>query len=276
MGVTSTALLLACIALVAYDNTHRAHHPDARHRHAGRCGRRHQHRRGVVQRRQGGATETLSAVAVNKNVRMAAILRNGAVFARFDRQPETTATPDRGAGRARISCARLAPSSPSTSTRCGWCGRFMLDGELIGGVYHRVGPRRAPRTAAPAAQHHRRRPVRRARRRLRAVVEAAAADLRADPASHRGDPSRLARQELRHPRREGRRRRGRRADRRLQRDVVRDSAPRPQAARSAGRARPTRSTSAPPTCGQANAELLDRARQGDGQAAGQRASFWPT
>jgi hypothetical protein len=38
------------------------------------------------------ATESLGAVAVNKNVQMAAILRNGAVFARFDRRADTAGT----------------------------------------------------------------------------------------------------------------------------------------------------------------------------------------
>ena len=69
------------------------------------------------------ATETLSAVAVNKNVRTAAILRNGAVFARFDRTFRTTAHIDPDPRGARPRSARLALSSPSNATRCGSCVR---------------------------------------------------------------------------------------------------------------------------------------------------------
>src|SRR4026208_2002115 len=94
MGVSSTALLLACLALVAYDSTTA---------------------RTTLTRDIGmladvagptstapvsfsdakAATESLSAVAVNQNVRMAAILRNGAVFARFDRERDTPNQTDR-------------------------------------------------------------------------------------------------------------------------------------------------------------------------------------
>jgi hypothetical protein len=88
MGVSSMALLLACFVLLAYDTT---------------IARTSLTRDiGVLADVVGTtstaavsfsdaktATETLSAVAVNRNVRMAAILRNGTVLARYDREPAT-------------------------------------------------------------------------------------------------------------------------------------------------------------------------------------------
>src|ERR1700687_2280637 len=91
MGVTSTALLLACLALVAYDgSTARTSLtrdigmlPDVVATNSTAA---------VSFADAKGAPETLDAVAANKNVRMAAIVRDGAVFARFDRQPDTAST----------------------------------------------------------------------------------------------------------------------------------------------------------------------------------------
>jgi hypothetical protein len=90
MGVSTTALLLACAALIGYDrSTARA----GLARDIGMLA-------DVVGATSTGAMsfgdvtaahETLGAVAVNKNVRSAAILRAGAVFARFDRHPDTAA-----------------------------------------------------------------------------------------------------------------------------------------------------------------------------------------
>ena len=88
MGVTSTALVLACIALVAYDNsTARTTLTREIGMLADVVGGTSNAAVSLSDAR--GATETLNAVAVNRNVRLAAIFRNGVVFARFDRQPET-------------------------------------------------------------------------------------------------------------------------------------------------------------------------------------------
>src|SRR5579863_10265956 len=91
MGVTSTALLLACLALVAYDSS--TARTDLT-RDVGMLA-------DVVGTTSTAAvsfgdvkvaTEALSAVAANKSVRMAAIFRDGVVFTRFDRQPATAGT----------------------------------------------------------------------------------------------------------------------------------------------------------------------------------------
>src|ERR1700682_4696455 len=87
MGVTSTALLLACLALVAYDSsTARTSLTRDIGMLADVVGTTSTAAVSFADAK--GATETLDAVAANKNVRMAAILRDGAVFARFDRQPD--------------------------------------------------------------------------------------------------------------------------------------------------------------------------------------------
>ncbi len=70
-----------------------------------------------------GATETLKAVAVNKNVRMAAIFRDGTLFARFDRQPDTVGT-SIATRVSPSSFGRLAVPLPSTGNRFGSCDRF--------------------------------------------------------------------------------------------------------------------------------------------------------
>jgi signal transduction histidine kinase/CheY-like chemotaxis protein len=133
MGVTSTALLLACLALVAYDTT------TARTSLTRDIG--------ILADVVGttstaavsfsdakGATETLKAVAVNKNVRMAAIFRDGTLFARFDRQPDTLGT----SISTRVS-PELLRVPRSTFEFDGESLRLvrpiLLDGELIGGVY---------------------------------------------------------------------------------------------------------------------------------------------
>ena len=137
MGVSSTALLLACLALVAYDST------------TARTGLTRDI--GMLADVVGAtstaavsfsdakaATESLGAVAVNPNVRMAAILRNGAVFARFDRNHDT---------QAQSILTRIDPALVRTpqavftydadSLRV--VRPILLDGELIGGVYIESG-----------------------------------------------------------------------------------------------------------------------------------------
>src|SRR5712671_3284501 len=133
MGVSSTAVLLACLVLLAYDTT------------TARTGLTRDI--GVLADVVGAtstaavsfsdaktATETLSAVAVNKNVRMAAILGNGAVLARYDREPATSGT---------SILTRVAPDLVRTPRAVFTFERdslqlvrpIYLDGELIGGVY---------------------------------------------------------------------------------------------------------------------------------------------
>ncbi len=137
MGVSSAALLLACLALVAYDST------------AARTGLTRDigmlgdvvgatSTAAVSFSDAKAATETLGAVAVNKSVRMAAILRNGAVFARYDRLPDTTAIsiltrvePD--LVRAPRAMFTFHPDSLRLVRP------IMLDRELIGGVYIESG-----------------------------------------------------------------------------------------------------------------------------------------
>jgi len=137
MGVSSTALLLACLALVAYDST------TARTTLTRDIGMLADvvgatSTAAVSFSDAKAATESLSAVAVNQNVRMAAILRNGAVFARFDRERDT---------QNQSIVTRIDPSlvrSPravftydSSSLRV--VRPILLDGELIGGVYIESG-----------------------------------------------------------------------------------------------------------------------------------------
>jgi signal transduction histidine kinase/DNA-binding response OmpR family regulator len=133
MGVTSTALLLACLALVAYD---RSTARNSLTRDIGMLA-------DVVGATSSaavsfgdakGATETLSAVAVNKNVRMAAIFRDGAVFTRFDRQPDTVGT----SILTRVTPELLRmPRAVFTFDRDSLrlVRPILLDRELIGGVY---------------------------------------------------------------------------------------------------------------------------------------------
>jgi len=137
MGVSSTALLLACLALVAYDST------TARTTLTRDIGMLADvvgatSTAAVSFSDAKAATESLSAVAVNQNVRMAAILRNGVVFARFDRERDT---------QNQSIVTRIDPSlvrSPravftydSSSLRV--VRPILLDGELIGGVYIESG-----------------------------------------------------------------------------------------------------------------------------------------
>jgi signal transduction histidine kinase/DNA-binding response OmpR family regulator/HPt (histidine-containing phosphotransfer) domain-containing protein len=137
MGVSSAALLLACLALMAYDSA------------TARTGLTRDI--GMLADVVGAtstaavsfsdakaATETLGAVAVNENVRMAAILRDGAVFARYDRQPGTTAisiltrvAPD------LVRAPRAMFTFDPDSLRL--VRPIMLDRELIGGVYIESG-----------------------------------------------------------------------------------------------------------------------------------------
>jgi signal transduction histidine kinase/CheY-like chemotaxis protein/HPt (histidine-containing phosphotransfer) domain-containing protein len=137
MGVSSAALLLACLALVAYDST------------TARTGLTRDigmladvvgatSTAAVTFSDAKAATEMLGAVAVNKNVRMAAILRNGAVFARYDRQPATTAISILTrveADLVRTPQAMFAFDPDSLRL----VRPIMLDRELIGGVYIESG-----------------------------------------------------------------------------------------------------------------------------------------
>jgi two-component system sensor histidine kinase/response regulator len=137
MGVSSTAALLACFVLLAYDTT---------------IARTSLTRDiGVLADVVGTtstaavsfsdaktATETLSAVAVNKNVRMAAILRNGAVLARYDREPATLGI----SVLTRVAPDLIrAPRAVFTFDRDSLqlVRPIYLDDELIGGVYIESG-----------------------------------------------------------------------------------------------------------------------------------------
>jgi two-component system sensor histidine kinase/response regulator len=133
MGVTSTALLLACLALVAYDSS------TARTSLTRDIG--------ILADVVGttstaavsfsdvkGATEALNAVAANKNVRIAAIFRDAAVFARFDRQPDTASTSI--LTRVLPEIVRVPRAVSAFDGDSLWLVRpIFLDRELIGGVY---------------------------------------------------------------------------------------------------------------------------------------------
>jgi two-component system, sensor histidine kinase and response regulator len=133
MGVTSTALLLACLALVAYDRT------TARTSLTQDIGMLADvvganSTAAVSFSDAKGAAETLAAVAVNRNVRMAAIFRDGAVFARFDRQPDTlTASILTRVSHDLLRVPRAVFTLDSDSLRL--VRPILLNGELIGGVY---------------------------------------------------------------------------------------------------------------------------------------------
>ena len=134
MGVSGTALLLACLAVIRYDTTTArttltrdiAMLADV----VGATSTAT-----VAFSDAKNATDTLKAVAVNKNVRTAAILQNGTVFARFSRLPETEQTP--------IPAGAFTPAGQVDATfeRDGlWLVRpLMLDGELIGSVFIESG-----------------------------------------------------------------------------------------------------------------------------------------
>jgi signal transduction histidine kinase len=133
MGVTSAALVLAGVSLVAYDRS------AARNTLARDIGVLadvvgETSTAAVSFDDSSGALETLHAVAVNKNVRLAAIIKDGAVFARFDRQPTT----------AQISIAtRIDPEILRQPTEISTFDHdslkvvrpIRLAGKLIGGVY---------------------------------------------------------------------------------------------------------------------------------------------
>jgi signal transduction histidine kinase/DNA-binding response OmpR family regulator len=137
MGVSSMALLLACFVLLAYDTT---------------IARTSLTRDiGVLADVVGTtstaavsfsdaktAAETLSAVAVNRNVRMAAILRNGTVLARYDREPATLGI----SVLTRVAPDLVrAPRAVFTFDRDSLqlVRPIYLDHELIGGVYIESG-----------------------------------------------------------------------------------------------------------------------------------------
>ena len=137
MGVSSAALLLACLALVAYDST------------TARTGLTRDI--GMLADVVGAtstaavsfsdakaAAETLRAVAVNENVRMAAILRNGAVFARFDRRQDTVGTSIlTRVDPELLRAPRAVHTFDSDSLRL--VRPILLDGESIGGVFIESG-----------------------------------------------------------------------------------------------------------------------------------------
>jgi hypothetical protein len=118
MGVTGAALVLACLALVRMTPATRAGLTRDIGMLADVVGN---NSTAAVSFGDEGATEILEAVAVNGNVRLAAILRDGAVFARSDRRGHRGHV-DPGARHPRSS-ARLAPRSASTTIRFGWCVR---------------------------------------------------------------------------------------------------------------------------------------------------------
>jgi two-component system, sensor histidine kinase and response regulator len=137
MGVCSTALLLACAALIAYDtSTARTSLTRDIGMLADVVG--NTSTAAVSFNDAKTATETLSAVAVNKNVRIAAILRGGAVFARFDRTPETAGM----SLRTRLD-PQLTRTPRAVFTFEGDSLRLvrpiLLDGEMIAGVYIESG-----------------------------------------------------------------------------------------------------------------------------------------
>jgi signal transduction histidine kinase/CheY-like chemotaxis protein len=136
MGVSSAALLIACAAVLRYDtSTARA----ALTRDIGMLA-------DVVGATSTAAvsfgdaataTETLGAVAVNKGVRRAAILRDGGIFARFDRHADG-AGPVPFTGLTGIDPQQLrTPQAASTfdgdSLRV--VRPMVFDGEVIAGVY---------------------------------------------------------------------------------------------------------------------------------------------
>jgi two-component system, sensor histidine kinase and response regulator len=132
MGVSSAALLLACVALLVYDgaNARRSLSRDiglladvvATNSTAA-----------VAFGDRPGADETLRAVAVNRNVRLAAILRNGALFARFDRHPEAQASDPLG----RVPGNPRQPESFSgfDDDTLRVVRPIVYDGELLGSVF---------------------------------------------------------------------------------------------------------------------------------------------
>ena len=133
MGVTSAALLIACLALVEYD---RSAARTTLIRDIGMLA----DVVGVTSTAAvsfgdaNGATETLHAVSVNKNVRLAAIVRHGVVFARFDRRPDTANTPiTTRVSPELLRTPRAAFTFESDSLRL--VRPILLEGELIGGVY---------------------------------------------------------------------------------------------------------------------------------------------
>ena len=124
---------------------------------------------------RGARPKRSNAVAVNRNVRMAAIFRNGVVFARFDRQPETRTTPIeaqvsadlRRAPRAAVHLRRrLASAGASDSAR--------RRAASAASIWNRISPG-STNAGDGCSSIIAVGPVRRARHRLRAVVEAAAA-----------------------------------------------------------------------------------------------------
>jgi signal transduction histidine kinase/CheY-like chemotaxis protein len=137
MGVSCAALLLAFLVLIAYDST------------AARTSLTRDI--GMLADVVGStstaavsfsdakaATETIGAVAVNRNVRMAAILRDGQAFARFDRQADTAGISILTRVAPELArFPRAAVTFDQDSLRI--VRPILFDGEVIGGVFIESG-----------------------------------------------------------------------------------------------------------------------------------------
>jgi signal transduction histidine kinase/CheY-like chemotaxis protein/HPt (histidine-containing phosphotransfer) domain-containing protein len=137
MGVSSAALLLACLALIGYDSTvARASLTRDIGMLADVVGSTSTAALSFSDAK--AATETISAVAVNRSVRMAAILRDGQAFVRFDRDAETAGIPILTRVAPELARSpRAAVTFDRDSLRI--VRPILLDGEVIGGVYIESG-----------------------------------------------------------------------------------------------------------------------------------------
>ncbi|MEO8755791.1 MAG: histidine kinase dimerization/phospho-acceptor domain-containing protein, partial [Casimicrobiaceae bacterium] len=137
MGVVSIALLLACVALLAYDgSTARTSLTRDIGMLADVAGANST--AAVSFGDAKAAKETLSAVAINRNVRMAAIIKDGAVFARFDRNPASvTSALLSGVPAELLKRPRAESSYSDDALRV--LRPIVFDNELLGGVYIESG-----------------------------------------------------------------------------------------------------------------------------------------
>ena len=132
MGVSSAALVLACVALLLYDGA------NARRTLSRDIGLLAEviatnSTAAVAFGDHPGATETLQAVAVNRSVRAAAILKNGELFTRFDRSAASPAA-DRGVHLpARARQPQSFAEFDDDTLRV--VRPIVYDGELLGSVY---------------------------------------------------------------------------------------------------------------------------------------------
>ena len=137
MGVSSAALLLAFVALLAYDrSTARTSLTRDIGMLADVIGETST--AAVSFGDAKAATDTLGSVAVNKDVQIAAIIHDGAVFARFDRDPSTASDPILGHLDPKLV---RTPSAGHTFQKDSLrlLRPILLDRELIGGVYIESG-----------------------------------------------------------------------------------------------------------------------------------------